>query len=352
MSDPNDNKNDNDSLSKETKTEHKSPRWTQEQREKIERLKNEKCPVCHEITLHMLCWKKCPHKVCVPCIYQIVKSFVPHGELIFMGTTLTAKLSYIKKTIKCPVCRENQRSDIRRVNESQLISWLDVPNSDWKLAMSQRIQDISFDLKFKNKIHLKYRCVKCSLKFTNQNTCLSHISRCTESTIYCPLCHMVLLPTLEEKDIDTRILNHLKTECQCKILCYHCPEKVPILLMSDHRKLHAELLLIGEYLTDEKRKFTSTQDVPACFRGDKWEDMKNRISRTLSQKTDILETQRIIIPDLDEQEIETKSGTLPIVNEFPPTNEDAPEDDEEDVETLWEEYDPNDFMDVDLAMLQ
>ena len=79
--------------------------------EKVERLIAEQCPVCaHSLTLGMLCFPKCKHKICLKCAYKTVRCFKPYGEIIFSDLIIEAKLCYSSPTIQCPLCRENQTS--------------------------------------------------------------------------------------------------------------------------------------------------------------------------------------------------------------------------------------------------
>src|SRR5437773_6657018 len=90
-------------------------------KEKIERLQNERCPLCFEVTLSMVCWSKCLHKICLSCGYRLIRCAKPHGDIIYEGLNLDTNLSYSHQNILCPLCRTDQTSSFS-VLECKLVT--------------------------------------------------------------------------------------------------------------------------------------------------------------------------------------------------------------------------------------
>lgn len=298
----------------------------------MQRLQNERCPLCFEVTLGMVCWPKCLHKICLACGYRMVRTTKPHGSLTFDGLGLDVHLSYAQSNILCPLCRVDQTSAFPP-NEAKLMSAFSVPNNDWKVAMAQRVQDVMDLPTFSFSAQIK--CTKCSLFFPSMEMCLAHISRCSENNIFCPFCHVVLPPGMEEKNLTTRVLAHVKYHCPYKIRCNFsdCKAKVAISKMCKHRKVHAELLLLGEFLAGGQHQFQSLSEAQEYLKGAKWEKIQKQIQVSLKSSKNILEPQLITSAyDQSLEVLEVKNGILPIRLEEEDQQENDAEEDEEEEE--------------------
>jgi hypothetical protein len=321
-----------------------------DEKEKIERLQNERCPLCLEVTLAMVCWPKCLHKICLECGYRLVRSTKPHGSIVYDGQTFTIHLSYSHQNILCPICRGDQSSSFSGL-ESKLLSNFVLPSMDWKTAMTQRVKDIQHLNLPDFQVLCSFKCVKCPLVLNSLEQCISHVSRCSENSIFCPFCHSVLTPTLEEKGVMTRVEEHLRNKCQCKISCNfpECNTKIPICRMVQHRRIHSELILLGEFLSDGKRKFVSLSDVKIHFRGEKWEEMRKRIDISLKTENSILQQQRVNSPDdrsFDTKEL--RQGSVPVRADHEAEDGNEEEDDEEEEEEEADEFQFSEDHDVNM----
>lgn len=295
--------------------------------------------MCYEVTLGMVCWPRCGHKICLACGYRMIRSAKPHGCVIFDGVNMNIQLSYTHESILCPLCRSDQSLSFSSC-ESKILTGFVLPSADWHIAMCQRMQDavqVGLSVNIES-----IKCVKCPLTFSFTDQCISHITRCRENSVFCPFCHTVLNPTAEEKGVMERVEQHLKEKCPYRILCEFedCGTKVAISEMITHRRLHAELLLLGEYLTDGQRKFQSLSEIPQNFRGRKWQDLKKSIDQSLKKKLTYLKKQIVRSPDDSSFDLkEMKNGpNVPIVLDAPAAGVHVLGDDFVDAEDDDEDY--------------
>lgn len=270
------------------------------------------------------------HKICLSCGYQLIYDPKPHGFILFQGD-LKCKIhfSFLKKNIRCPLCRMDQTSCFP-MNETRMILGFTLPNKDWNLAMTQRLQDVaSFDPEFCQKLKV-IPCVKCKLTFPTIEECMSHVTRCSEQYIHCLFCNEKLTPIKEETSVSQRLFHHLTSKCAYLVDCRfaHCKCKVKISKMTEHRKNHAQLLLLGEYISDGAREFTSLEQVPQLFlKPEKWRAVEVAISLSMKSRTDLIperliksshieaetkndddDEKQLLLESVQEEEEETEEG--------------------------------------------
>jgi uncharacterized protein YbaR (Trm112 family) len=323
---------------------------TVEQQEKIQRLEYHRCPICLQVNLSMLCWPVCRHKICYICAYRTVRASKPHGSVSFQeNLKVKFTLSYRHRTITCPMCRTDQ-SSMFSDDENKLLSGFLFPVQDWKEAMEQRIKDIEiFDPVQARQLFqtMVTKCMKCPLEFMNLEQCILHMSRCSENSIFCPFCQRTLFPISNEKTVAQRLQSHVLKTCQYMVKCNveGCLTTVALCKLQEHRKVHAELLLLGAYISDGRRKFKSLQEIPNLFAGSKWEIVQEKIKRTVHQEKEVMLPADQTITSKDEPSFDNRDDRKQY--EFLPRVIEEPQEQEEqsmDESSSDSEYDIHDLI--------
>jgi hypothetical protein len=310
--------------------------WSPEQKEKVERLEQEKCPACHEVSLAMLTWPNCTHKICLQCGDHIVRALRPRCTLVW-EQQLTIQMNFARAQIQCPLCRREQSSAFFG-EESSLLSAFRLPNNDWKIAMQQRLKDVQmFDVQQGQLPPI--RCVKCALSFENLDACLAHISRCSENTVSCGFCHTPLPPHPMEKGVMDRVVQHLSSQCIAQISCNFrsCRENVDLCKMQQHREIHTRLVLFGDQMASGKYNIEDLDQLQTFLaETSNWKKIREDVRKAAKTRV-VLPIFRITTPEEEVDQEDTRAERIHYEDET--HDVDMEEDDEEEQDEEEDESD-------------